>query len=292
MVPTMRAVWLSLFLSLGCASQRAPVAPAPTKPAPVAKRPPRSGALFTVAYEALLPVACYDAKRSAWGVGAECVELLPDGAVVALESGRTAKTGGRRVPTITDCALDTPLVMFDDAKLEKPGSWAIWPPVAQGRARRLAWESTKKGADVLGEADRARLGAAMTKLAPSWNRGGLVSVVQTASADLDADGASEIFFSATGGGFDPAARTGASALFVGAASGGPLTAVRTSDHAVFRVEGVVDVDDDGLSEAWISARTFHASGMRTDAMLVARPTAEGLATTPPVESCWPPGRPH
>jgi len=112
--------------------------------------------------------------------------------------------------------------------------------------------------------------------------------VQAASADLDNDGTSEMLYSISGAGFDPASRKGKSALLVSHSLADEMVAIRSSDHAVFRVEGIVDVDDDGVGEVWLSERTFHPNGMRTDTMTLAWHAAGGLTPLTPMESCWPP----
>lgn len=283
----MRAVFVAAALVvMGCggSSQQPAASAKPTSfSAPKAARAAKSGIFFVVDYEALLPVACFDAKKNSWTSGEPCYELMPEGSDVQLELGRTATARGWRVPELTECVLGTPLLEFEGAKTEKPATFAVWPP--GDRARRISWEATKKGAESLPAADRTRLARAMAKVVPSES----VHLIQAATADLDGDGASDFLFSATGGGFDPAGRKGAAALFYGAADG-ELTPVRTSDHAVFRVEGVVDVDDDGVLEVWSSERTFHVNGMRTDSMTLARRSPQGLTAMDTRETCWPPAK--
>jgi hypothetical protein len=279
----------------GCGgTQPAPAAAAKTRPAPSAKRPAKSAVFFTVAFEALLPVACFDAKAAQWLTGEKCYGLLPSTdmtspsgskASVKLESGRVAKVGGWRIPTITGCTLTTPLLMFENAAQETPGSYAMWPEDAGERVHRITWESTKKGAEALDAPTRTRLGEATQKVIPTK----MVSVVQVASADLDGDEHSELLYSVNAGSFDPVARKGASILFHGHLDEPPVM-VRSSDHSVFRVEGTVDLNDDGLGEVWISERTFHPNGLRTDGMALLRFDGPSLVPLPPMESCWPPAK--
>lgn len=256
-----------------------------TAPAPKPLRAAHSGALFVVDYQALLPVGCYDEHTKRWETGEACVDLVGFDASVQLESGRTAKASGHRIPDgITDCKLTTPLLMFEDAASEKPGTFAIWPPKAEGRVRRVDWGATKGGAAGFPENDRNRLSRALAAIGSSDP----VQIVQAASADLDNDGASEMLYSINGVGFDPATRKGKSALLVSHAMADNIFAIRSSDNAVYRVEAVVDVDDDGIGEVWFSERTFHPNGTRTDTMSLARHAPEGLTALPAVESCWPP----
>ncbi len=285
------------LLTLGCGASQKPPAPAPaiaTRAAPTAKRPAKSAVFFTVAFEALLPVACFDAKSGAWRSGEKCYDLLPttdmtspsgSKASVKLESGRTAKVGGWRVPSITGCTLTTPLLMFEDAAGESPGSYAIWPEDAGQRVHRINWEGTKKGAEALDGPARGRLAEATRKVIAT----SMVSVVQVASADLDGDEQSELLFSVNAGNFDPVTRTGLSILFHAYPNEEPI-AVRTSDHSVFRVEGTLDLNDDGLGEVWISERTFHPNGLRTDGITLAHFEGAHLVPQPPLESCWPPAK--
>lgn len=249
-------------------------------------RTARSGALFVVDFEALLPVGCYDAARKKWLSGAACLDVVPDDATVQIEGGRVAKTGGHRVPNVTQCSLDTELLNVEGGAKETAASYAIWPATAEDRVRRVDWGATKGGAAEFPEKDKPRVTAAMEKLGSA----GSVHVVQITSADLDGDGTSEILYSVTGNGFDPATKKGTSALLLSDHRFPEMVVVRSSDHAVFRMEGIVDVDDDGLKELWISERTFHPNGMRSDSMTLAWPSPGGLSPLPPVESCWPPGK--
>ncbi|MBI2392368.1 MAG: hypothetical protein HYV09_22470 [Deltaproteobacteria bacterium] len=279
----MRALPILALLLSACGSAPPPhVAPPVAKPARVA----RSGALFVVDFEALLPVGCYDAVRKAWSSGEACLDLVPEESTVQLESGRLARTSGHRVPTVTQCTLSTKLLNFEDGRAEKAASFALWPATSEGRMKRVDWSASKGGSGELPEKDRARVVAAMEKLGGASD----LKVVQITSSDLDGDGTSELLYSVTGNGFDPTTRKGTSALLLSDHRLPDLTAVRTSDHAVFRVEGVVDVDDDGLKEVWLSERTFHPNGMRSDSMTLAWPAPGGLTPLPPVESCWPPGK--
>ena len=107
------------------------------------------------------------------------IDLLPDDASVELESGRIAKAGGFRVPTITECTLTTPLLMFENAAQEKPGTFAVWPPGGEGRVQRIDWGATKGGSAGFPEKDRVRLATALGKLSPVDS----VHVVQVASAE-------------------------------------------------------------------------------------------------------------
>ncbi len=275
-----------LITACGGKTPNTVAAPKPP-PAPKPQRAAHSGALFVVDYQALLPVGCYDEKTKRWDSGEKCIDMLPDDVTVQLESGRTVKASGHRIPdAITDCKLTTPLLMFEDAASEKPGTFAVWPPKSEGRVHRIDWGATKGGAAGFPEKDRDRLARALAKIGSSDP----VQIVQAASADLDADGTSEMLYSINGVGFDPATRKGKSALLVSHAMADDIVAIRASDNAVFRVEGVVDVDDDGLNEVWFSERTFHANGSRTDTMVLARHTPEGLSALPPQESCWPPAK--
>lgn len=251
-------------------------------PAPKPLRAARSGALFVVVYEALLPVGCYDDKRKKWDSGESCLDMLPDDASVQLESGETVKVAGRRVPTPTSCTLSTKLLNFVEPTKEKPGTWAVWPPAADPRVQRTAWDATKGAGVPFPEEDKKRLGAALGASE--------VFVVQTTSSDLDGDGTSEILYSATAKGFDPATRKGVSGLYLSDRRVPDAIAIRSSDHAVFRVEATTDLDDDGLKELWISERTFHPNGQRTDSMVLAYQAPGGLTPLPPQESCWPPAR--
>jgi hypothetical protein len=271
----------------GCGGKTppAPVAPAATTPT----RTARSGALFVVDFEALLPVGCYSTAKKAWLSGAACLDLVPDDASVQLEGGRVAKASGHRVPTVTQCTLTTELLNVEGGAKEPPASFAVWPPTAEERVRRIDWNATTGGAAELPENDKPRVAAAMAKLGPPAQQSG-VHVVQITSADLDGDGTSEILYSVTGNGFDPVSKKGTSALLLADHRFPELVVVRSSDHAVFRVEGVVDVDDDGLKELWLSERTFHPNGMRSDSMTLAWPSPGGLSPLSPVESCWPPGK--
>lgn len=269
---------------VACGGTTAPTPPKVVRTAPVAKplRAAHSGVLFVVDYEALLPVGCFNDKIGKWFSGEKCFDILPDDASVMLESGRTVKVSGWRVPTPTQCTLSTPLIMFEDAHKEKPGAWAVWPPDADKRVKRIDWEATKGGTKPFPDKDRAQLGKALSSET--------VLVVQAASADLDADGASELLYSVNGGGFDPANRKGLAGLFLSHPKADDVVAIRSSDHAVFRVEATFDVDDDGLNEVWISERTFHPNGHRTDSMVLAWHSPGGLTPLPPQESCWPPAK--
>jgi hypothetical protein len=242
-------------------------------------RPSKSGVLFVVAYEALLPVGCYNAQLKKWDSGEKCFDILPDDASVQLESGRLVKVSGWRIPTPTDCTLSTPLIMFEEAEKEKPGSFAIWPP--SDRVQRVSWDATKGVANIP-ESDRARLGKTLVASE--------VHVVQMASADLDGDGTSEILYSVNALGFDPANRKGISGLYLADHRNPEIVPIRSSDHAVFRVEAAVDIDDDGLKEVWLSERTFHPNGLRTDTMVLAFHAPGGLTPLTPQESCWPPAK--
>jgi hypothetical protein len=275
---------IALALSIGCGSKT----PAPTsKPATAAKPPPRptrqprGAVFFVVDFEALLPVACFDHHKGVWKNGEACYELLPDAPEIELEGKRVVKAGGWRVPTITNCTLSTPLLMFEGAASEKPGTLAVWP--AGRRVDRVEWPSGKV-ADVAPDV-QARLGSAMAELGNDTT----VKVVQVTQTDLDADGAADALFSATTGGFDPQAGKGMAALFF-AGSGADPIALRTSDHAVFRVEAITDVDDDGLPEVFASERTFHPNGRKSDAMTMLHWTPGGMSPLPPLESCWPPAK--
>jgi len=272
----------SLLAACGGNATPAPVAPT----APKAARTARSGALFVVDFEALLPVGCYSTAKKAWLSGAACLDLVPDDASVQIEGGRVAKASGHRVPNVTQCSLTTELLNVEGGAKEAPASFAIWPPTTEERVRRVDWNTTKGGAAEFPEKDKPRVAAAMGKLG---SEGG-VHVVQITSADLDGDGTSEILYSVTGNGFDPATKKGTSALLLSDHRFPDMVVVRSSDHAVFRMEGIVDVDDDGLKELWISERTFHPNGMRSDSMTLAWPSPGGLAPLSPVESCWPPGK--
>lgn len=253
---------------------------------PRAARPARSGVLFVVDFEALLPVACYSTAKKAWLSGAPCLDVIPDDASVQLEGGRVAKAVGHRVPDTPQCSLSTELLNVEGGAKEKPASYAIWPATAEDRVRRVDWNATKGGAAEFPEKDRPRVTAAMEKLGAL----GGVHVVQIASADLDGDGTSELLYSVTGNGFDPASKKGQSALLLSDHRSPEMVVVRSSDHAVFRIEGIVDVDDDGLKELWLSERTFHPNGTRSDSMTLAWPAPGGLSPLTPVESCWPPGK--
>lgn len=274
------------LLAVACGGKTPNTAATPkASPAPKPLRAAHSGALFVVEYQALLPVGCYDEHTKRWESGEKCIDLVGFDATVQLESGRTAKASGHRIPDgITDCKLTTSLLMFEDAASEKPGTFAVWPPKSDGRVRRIDWSATKGGAAGFPEKDRARLSRALTEIGSSDP----VQIVQAASADLDADGTSEMLYSINGVGFDPASRKGKSALLVSHAMADNMLAIRSSDHAVFRVEGIVDVDDDGISEVWLSERTFHPNGTRTDTQTLAWHSPGGLAPLTPVESCWPP----
>lgn len=240
----------------------------------------KSGILFVVDYEALLPVGCYNEKLQKWASGEKCFDILPDDASVMLETGRTVKVSGWRVPTPTNCTVSTPLIMFEDAAKEKPGTWAVYPP-SNTSIERVSWEETK-GATTFPERDRARLGKALLS--------NDISVVQMAQTDLDGDGNKEILSSVNALGFDPAARKGVSGLYLSTARSEELVPIRSSDHAVFRVEATTDLDDDGIREIWISERTFHPNGLRTDNMALAWPAAGGMTPLTPQESCWPPAK--
>ncbi|MGZ3420052.1 MAG: hypothetical protein ACXVEF_26455 [Polyangiales bacterium] len=275
--------FVSHAVILGCGSPAQPAAPsapvvkAPPKPA----RPGKSAILFVVDYEALLPVACFDHHKGEWKNGEACFAMLPDDPQIELEDKRVVKAGGWRVPTITNCTLSTPLLMFEGAASEKPGTLAVWP--AGRRVDRVEWPSGKV-ASVAPDA-QARLGAAMGKI----GGGSTVKVVQVTHADLDADGADDDLFSATTGGFDPASSKGMAALFYAPTGGDPI-AIRSSDHAVFRVEALTDLDDDGLPEVFASERTFHPNGRKSDAMTIAHWTPGGMSPLAPLESCWPPAK--
>jgi hypothetical protein len=277
------------LLVLGCGGKTKEAETAAPKhaPAPRPSRAAHSGALFVVDFEALLPVACYDERTKKWDSGEKCIDLLPDDATVQLESGRIVKPSGHRIPDgITGCTLTTPLLMFEDAASEKPGSFAVWPSKAEGRVKRIDWSSTKGGAAGFPEKDRPRLARALTQIGSSDP----VQIVQAASADLDADGTSETLYSINGVGFDPATRKGKAALLLSHGMADEMFPIRSSDHAVFRVEGIVDVDDDGIGEVWFSERTFHPNGQRTDTMVLAWHAPGGLTPLTPMESCWPPSK--
>ena len=274
-----RAVGLSLVCLLaacgGAQSPTSATAPsAPSKPL----RAGKSGVLFVVVYEALLPVGCYNDKLKKWDSGEKCFDVLPEDASVQLESGRLVKVAGWRVPTPTSCTLSTPLIMFDEAEKEKPGTFAIWPP-STGRVERVSWDATK-GVNNIPENDRTRLGKAVVASE--------VHVVQMASSDLDGDGTSEVLYSVNALGFDPTNRKGISGLYLADHHSADIVPIRSSDHAVFRIEAAVDVDDDGRKELWISERTFHPNGMRTDSMVMVWHAPGGLTPLAPQESCWPP----
>jgi hypothetical protein len=279
-----RPFLFAIALSIGCGSSTpSPTskAAAATKPAPKATKQGRSAVFFVVDFEALLPVACFDHHKGEWKNGEACYELLPDAPEIELEGKRVVKAGGWRVPTITNCTLSTPLLMFEGAASEKPGTLAVWP--AGRRVDRVEWPSGKV-ADVAPDV-QARLGSAMAKLGNETT----VKVVQVTQTDLDADGASDALFSATTGSFDPQVGKGIAALFYAPAGGDPI-ALRTSDHAVFRVEAITDVDDDGLPEVFASERTFHPNGRKSDAMTLLHWTPGGMSPLPPLESCWPPAK--
>lgn len=281
-----RSLHSLLFASLLAACGTSPPKGASKPPAPQPARAARSGALFVVDFEALLPVACYSATKKAWLSGAACLDVVPDDASVQLEGGRLARCGGHRVPTVPQCSLTTELLNVEGGAKESPGSFAIWPPTTEGRMRRIAWHATKGGAAEFPEKDRPRVTAAMEKLGAA----GGVHVVQIASSDLDHDGVSEILYSVTGNGFDPASKKGVSALLLSDHRLPELAVIRSSDHAVFRIEGIVDLDDDGLEEVWLSERTFHPNGTRSDSMTLVWPSPGGLTPLTPIESCWPPGK--
>jgi hypothetical protein len=298
------AVGATLAATIGGCAARAPIAePAAVPATPKANGGDRSAVLFVVAFDALLPIGCHDARTKRWSAGAACLDLVPDDAEVLFESGRRAKTGGTRTPVVSDCTLPTKLLRFEpqrpaeapsakkgakapDRPLssdEPAGSWAIWSTGDPPRPRRLLWEGTKKGSADLADGDLEQLAAAWRALAS----GDELRVVQGASADLDDDGTSELYFSVHGAGFDPAARTGTSALLFAARPGAPLVPVRTSNHAVYRVDGVVDLDGDGRSELWLTERTFHETGLRTDAFALARRDGGALTPLEAIESCSP-----
>jgi hypothetical protein len=265
----------------GTSSPPAKSADAPLPP-PKATRESKSGVLFVVAYEALLPIGCYDAVRKKWASGEACLDMLPEDVSVELESGKTVKAKGFRVPAPTNCTLTTPLLNFEEGAQEKAGTWGMWPPSSGARVQRMHWDATKGAGDPFPEEDRKRLGKALVASD--------IKVVQTSSADLDGDGTSEILYSVTALGFDPTARKGISGLYLSDRRAADAVPIRSSDHAVFRVEATVDVDDDGLKEVWISERTFHPNGLRTDTMVLAHYTPGGLTPLPPQESCWPPAK--
>lgn len=262
-------------------------APAPKTAGPAAKRPPKTAIAFVTVYEGLLPVACFDAAKQAWGAGKACLELLPVEAEVRLEDQRVVKLTGHRTPTVTGCALETKLPMYDDAKADKPGAVAVWPATSPARFHRVSWDATKKGAQDLKPEHRDAVARAMAKLGPVQG----VSLVQAASADLDDDGASELLVSATTTSYQPDKNTGGfAALF--AQRGAEMALIRRSEQGVFRVEGTLDLDDDGLVEVLFSERASHpAPGgglQRSDAFSLGRLDGAALATTRAVESCWPP----
>jgi hypothetical protein len=282
----MKRLALAALLVLGCGSNntKAPATAAKVAPAPKPTRPAHSGALFVVDFQALLPIGCYNELTKKWDSGEKCIDLLPDDASVQLESGRVAKANGHRIPdAITGCTLTTPLLMFDDAAAEKPGTFAVWPPKGE-RVKRVDWGATKGGASGFPEKDRDRLARALKEIGSSDP----VQILQAASADLDSDGASEVLYSISGAGFDPATKKGKSALLLSHALADEMVTIRSSDHAVFRVEAIADVDDDGIGEVWFSERTFHPNGMRTDSMVLAWHAPGGLTPLTPQESCWPP----
>jgi hypothetical protein len=272
--------WLAAILLVACGGSSSPAAKTATSPLPPPKplRAGKSGILFVVDFEALLPVGCFNAKMNKWDSGEKCFDILPEDASVMLETGKTVKVAGWRVPTPTNCTVSTPLIMFEDAASVKPGTWAIYPP-SNTSVQRVSWDASK-GVTNLPEPDRVKL----TKALPSPE----IHVVQMASSDIDGDGTSEVLYSVTGQGFDPAARKGVAGLYLSDHRSEDFITVRSSDHAVFRVEAMTDIDDDGLREVWISERTFHPNGMRTDTMVMAWPAPGGLTPLPPQESCWPP----
>jgi hypothetical protein len=152
---------------------------------------------------------------------------------------------------------------------------------------RISWEATKKGSEGLGEHERELLGKAVhTSLETD-----AIKVMQVATADIDADGTSEIFISVVGSDFDPVSGKGQAGLFFlrhGAGGAADVVKpVRTSSVGVYRVEGTVDLDGDGTRELWISERRFHPNGSKTDSMVIERPTAQGFESVGDVETCWP-----
>ncbi len=282
----MRALPLLGFVGLfGCGgATSAAKVEAPTGPAP--KRAPRSAIVFVSVYEGLLPVACFDAPKKAWRTGKACLDLLSLEDEVRLERDqRVVKLTGHRTPTITGCTLETKLPMFDDAKGEKPGSIAVWPANDPARFHRIGWGATQKGSADLKPEERDALARGMAKVGPVSG----VSVVQAASADLDDDGQSELVVSATTTSFHPGKKAGGfAALLVHGPGQKEMAVVRSSDHAVFRAEGTIDLDDDGLPELVFSERTAHPNGQRSDSYALAHWSGSAVAALPPVESCWPP----
>ncbi len=285
----MRSLAFVVCLGLaGCGSSTKP--PVAGRPAPVGKRAPSTAIVFVVAYEALLPVACFDAVKLAWATGSACLSLLPIDTPIRLEhDSKVVKSTGRRVPTVTGCTLATELVMFDGADAEKPGALGVWPASSTAQFRRIAWDATQKGSVDLKPNERGALARGMAKVGRIEDG---VALVQTASADLDDDGTSELILSANTAGFDPSKKNGFGALLVGFASQPEMAVVRSSDHTVFRAEGSIDLNDDGLAELLISERTSHPNGQRSDSYTFARFEGGSVAPLPPVESCWPPLKTH
>jgi len=268
-----------LVLIAGCG----PSAPKPVEPVVHSKRAETTSVFFVVDYEALLPVACHDAKKHVWASGAKCLEMMPDEATVRLESGRSAKIIGKRVPTIDSCTLSTTLLEFEDAKAEKPGTFAMWPDSEIDAPHRIKWDATKKGSDGLSEHEKVIFGSAASKALDTSN----IKVIQVASADLDADGASEVVVSATSGGFDPTAKTGTAGLFALDRKADTFMTVRTSPNGPYRLEGTIDVNGDGMRELLLSERRFQPSGARTDTFMVLRFVDGKFENVAEVESCWP-----
>lgn len=258
-----------------------------TAAGPAGKRAPKSAIAFVTVYEGLLPVACFDATKGAWAAGKACLALLPLEADVRLEDQRVVKLTGHRTPSVTGCTLETKLPMYDDAKGDKPGAVAVWPATSPARFRRVAWDATKKGAADLKPEHRDAVARAMGKLGPVQG----VSLVQAASADLDDDGASELLISATTTSYQPDKNTGGfAALF--AQRGADMALIRRSEQGMFRVEGTLDLDDDGLVEVLFSERAAHpAPGggvQRSDAFALAHFEGGAVVASRSVESCWPP----
>lgn len=254
---------------------------------PVGKRAQKSAIAFVSVYEGLLPVACFDAAKGAWSAGKACLDLLPVEADVRLEDQRVVKLTGHRTPSITGCTLETKLPMYDDAKGDKPGTVAVWPASSPARFHRVSWDATKKGAADLAPERRDAVAKAMTKLGPAQG----VSLVQAASADLDDDGTSELLISATTTSYRPDKGSGGfAALFV--QRGAEMALVRKSEQGMFRVEGTLDLDDDGLFEVLFSERAAHSvpggGVQRSDSFALTRFEGGALVASRAVESCWPP----
>ncbi len=273
---------LSVLLGGPACGSSTPATPPPSVPD---KRPETSSVLFVVVYEALLPIACHDAKKHVWASGVKCIDMVPNDGFVRLESGRRAKITGKREPTIDGCTLESHLYIFEDEKLEKPGSFAVWPDSDIDKPHRISWEATKKGTEGLSDHEKARFGGVASKALGADS----LKVLQVASADLDGDGTSELFVSATSSGFDPTAGQGSSGLFAFRKADDAFKTIRTSKMGPHRVEGTVDLNGDGTRELWFSERRFHPGGSKTDAMILVRPTGGGgsFEIVADVETCWP-----